>query len=465
VRLGHDRSVKLVLAALVAACGGDPPPPAATAGSADPPPADDAIRLDAQRPGDPRRGWTTLVESGYVGCGVPRSLWNRFGWTANEATRLSRNRGADLPYYMNAATTPAGVEIVTANCLGCHAGFVRGKLVIGLGDTSTDYTNSIGDEVAFAQWLVHGAERDELAKLISRTRALAPHVRMRTAGSNPADHIAAILFAHRDPKTLAWSDEPRIPLPADPPIPVDVPAWWLMKKKTAMFHTGAGRGDHARIMMSASVLCVDDVATARAIDDAFPDVRAYIMSLVPPRFPGHIDPTLVEDGRHVFERACAKCHGTYGPDGHYASRVFAIERIGTDPLLARRAAQFAQPFTDWFNHGWFGERARLEPGEGYVAPPLDGVWATAPYFHNGSVPNLAAVLDSSLRLPRTKIVRDQAAYDLTAVGWPSSAAASDATPAWVYDAAQPGYANTGHVFGDRLTPADRAAVLEYLKTL
>jgi len=34
---------------------------------------------------------------------------------------------------------------------------------------------------------------------------------------------------------------------------------------------------------------------------------------------------------------------------------------------------------------------------GYYAPPLYGVWSTAPYFHNGSVPNLWEVLKSSDR--------------------------------------------------------------------
>jgi len=31
---------------------------------------------------------------------------------------------------------------------------------------------------------------------------------------------------------------------------------------------------------------------------------------------------------------------------------------------------------------------------GRADPPLDGIWATAPYLHNGSVPTLAALLDS-----------------------------------------------------------------------
>jgi hypothetical protein len=47
--------------------------------------------------------------------------------------------------------------------------------------------------------------------MASRMRALEK-IKTRSAGANPADHIAAVLFAHRDPKTLAWSDEPLIPI-------------------------------------------------------------------------------------------------------------------------------------------------------------------------------------------------------------------------------------------------------------
>jgi hypothetical protein len=34
---------------------------------------------------------------------------------------------------------------------------------------------------------------------------------------------------------------------------------------------------------------------------------------------------------------------------------------------------------------------------GYIAPPLVGIWASAPYFHNGSVPTLWQVLDPDSR--------------------------------------------------------------------
>jgi mono/diheme cytochrome c family protein len=460
------RALVLRIVLLTAACGGDgrkgepivavPLAPVAA--------GDDAIPASPQRPGDPKKGWDALTGEGYVGCGVPRSLWNTFGSAMEDATRLERPRGADLPYFMNPGKTAAGVEVVTANCLGCHASFLRGELVIGLGEVSLDFAmEGTADSVAMAGLMVSGDERAEVARMASRMRALEK-IKTRSAGANPADHIAAVLFAHRDPKTLAWSDEPLIPVEGEV-IPVDVPAWWLLKKKSAMFHTGAGRGDQARIMMTASVLCVDDVAQARAIDAYFPDIRAYLLTLEAPKYPGKVDASLVASGKQTFEARCAKCHGTYGEGGTYQSRVVPLAKVGTDPKLAEHAGQFAAPFTRWFNSSFYGELSRLEPGMGYVPPPLDGVWATAPYLHNGSIPNLAALLDSSLRLPRTAISRGRDTYDLAAVGWPNRAPGARANPRWIYDTSAPGYGNGGHTFGDKLTPAERAAVLEYLKTL
>ena len=54
-------------------------------------------------------------------------------------------------------------------------------------------------------------------------------------------------------------------------------------------------------------------------------------------------------------------------------------------------------------------------GEGYV-PPLVGVWATAPYFHNGSVPTVEAVLNSKIRPEIWKRDQDPNAYDLESLG-------------------------------------------------
>jgi len=63
------------------------------------------------------------------------------------------------------------------------------------------------------------------------------------------------------------------------------------------------------------------------------------------------------------------------------------------------------------------------------------------------------------------IVRGQDAYELDTVGWPNTPAPADAPARWVYDTKVAGYANTGHTFGDKLSAAERTAVIEYLKTL
>jgi hypothetical protein len=314
-------------------------------------------------------------------------------------------------------------------------------------------------------------EHDEWAKWADRMDAIGPYTKTATVGVNPADNLAAVLFAHRDPKTLAWSDTPLLDLPPKLVVPVHVPPWWRMKKKNAMFYNAAGRGDHARIMMTASTLCTDSVTDAQAIDDFFPDVEAYILSLQPPPWPFPTDATLAARGRTVFEHTCASCHGSYGPDGSYPNLLVAADVVGTDPMLAA-SSQFVGRFVDWFNASFYGERAHLEPRDGYVAPPLDGVWATAPYLHNGSVPTLESLLQSSSRPKYWTRTFDSTDYDQSAVGWNfqsldhGQAAEPDSMKRkLIYDTTLPGYSNSGHTFGDLLSDGDRTALLEYLKTL
>jgi hypothetical protein len=284
---------------------------------------------------------------------------------------------------------------------------------------------------------------------------------------NPADQLTAALMAHRDPATLAWSDTPLLAIPQVAVAPVDVPPWWRMKKKTTMFYDTAGRGDHARIMMAASLLCTDSVDEAQAIDAAFVDVRAWIETMSAPKWPWAIDSALAARGKTVFNNTCARCHGTYGDGGTYPNELVPLTDVGTDPVLASGTAQFADAYVQWFAASFWGETSRLEPQIGYLAPPLDGIWATAPYFHNGSVPTIAAVLDSSQRpaaWTRSFVSTD---YDQAAVGWQFTAAPSHAMQSntHVYDTTELGYGNKGHTYGDDLEDSDRAAVLEYLKTL
>jgi hypothetical protein len=88
------------------------------------------------------------------------------------------------------------------------------------------------------------------------------------------------------------------------------------------------------------------------------------------------------------------------------------------------------------------------------------------------VPTLAALLDSTQRpkwWTRSFVSTD---YDTAAVGFVTTpldhgkAAETDAqAKTLLYDTTLLGYSNAGHTFGDALTTEERAAVIEYLKTL
>ena len=104
-----------------------------------------------------------------------------------------------------------------------------------------------------------------------------------------------------------------------------------------------------------------------------------------------------------------------------------------------------------------------EPLMGYVAPFLDGIWLRAPYLHNGSVPDLAALLLPPAQRPRL-FWRGYDVYDPVAMGFVSTGKDAERVGS-PYDTTLRGNGNRGHNFGTGLSPTDREALIEYLKTL
>ncbi|MEW5854973.1 MAG: hypothetical protein AB2A00_39725 [Myxococcota bacterium] len=433
------------------------------------------IPAEPQRPGDPAAGYDALINRPYVSCGVPYTAYARAYGPAPLADRIpGRNAlNEEMPYDNTSFIAPSGVRLVTANCLLCHAARINGELVVGLGNSALDFTadRSVPAELA-GGLITDETERAEWRRWADRMQFTAPYLVTRTVGANPADALAAIIFAHRVPETLAWSDELLTEPPPLEPVITDVPPWWGMRKKNAMFYMGFGRGDHARLMMSASSLCTDTVEEARAIDAYFNDVRAYIASLTPPPHPFQIDEERAAQGRELFERTCSRCHGTYGEGGQYPNLMVPQSVVGTDALLVEKSRGPGRDFAARFNRSFWGEAARIVVSNGYVAPPLDGIWATAPYLHNGSVPTLAALLESGTRpvyWRRTFVNTD---YDPVDVGWRHTVLdhgqdeePDDAQRRTIYDTTLPGHSNMGHTFGDAFSAEERLAVIEYLKTL
>lgn len=115
---------------------------------------------------------------------------------------------------------------------------------------------------------------------------------------------------------------------------------------------------------------------------------------------------------------------------------------------------------------------------GYKPRPLQGVWATPPFLHNGSVPNLYELLSPAHERSRTFHV-GRREFDPVKVGFVSDPLSKGG---FVFDTRLSGNLNTGHEFragwvpydennpqvqygviGPELTPDERWAIIEYLK--
>jgi mono/diheme cytochrome c family protein len=222
---------------------------------------------------------------------------------------------------------------------------------------------------------------------------------------------------------------------------------------------------------------------------------------------GELDAELVARGQVLYAERCAACHDAGKIDrasGLVEFPLFSLSDTGTDPNYALSfhrpvgRTSFAQSLSDrttslqnWYfvrldpRHpippatriAWGGGRARLpalwrDPlSAGLDAPvyaglPLDGVWATAPYLHNNSVPTLRDLLKPAQDRPTVFRVghRD---YDPQNVGYVQPTDLLGVDPLEVFDTRDAGNSNAGHegpAFGtDGLTEDDVDALLEYLK--
>lgn len=418
-----------------------------------------------------KRGEKALQERTFIPAFWSRSaydnVWRRWGTGAKEApadfARLVRERYGlhPAPYPNNGL--PMGLRETTflfgrgvANdCLLCHGGSIFGKSYIGLGNASLDM-QTLFEELNLAD---HRPKN-------------TPFTFCNVRGTNEAGSMSVFLIAYREPDLSLRAKPLDLGLRDD--LCEDVPAWWQLKKKRTMYYTGGTSARSVRSLMQFMMHPLNGPDVFNREEKAFADIQAYLLSLEPPKYPLPIDADVAKAGAKLFERNCAKCHGTYGEGASYPNKIVPMEEIGTDPTrFAGISARFGEHYNkSWFARGKQGDTATAHVG--YQAPALDGIWATTPYFHNGSAPTVYDVLNSKTR-PKifTRSYRTgEEDYDAEKLGWRIQALerAPDAgLPAHerrkVYDTTQPGRGNRGHTFGDKFSDEERRAVIEYLKTL
>lgn len=130
---------------------------------------------------------------------------------------------------------------------------------------------------------------------------------------------------------------------------------------------------HGQGSFSDPRLGIHIVQTPDLVTGKLPALHEYQMSLeTPPPPPGSFDPTAADRGRVVFTGAakCATCHTGRILSDVNSGVLHAPGETGMDPRYAARTTQKA-----------------------YRTTPLRGLWQHAPYFHDGSAPTLAAVVE------------------------------------------------------------------------
>ena len=433
---------------------------------------------EAEELSAPERGYRFLTQKTYLPADFDQEtfdlLWQHWPEElrdrAKDATVEQRRKMA-FDYYgltLQPGSEDAPLQYVVdkekgwvMNCFACHGGKVEGKVIPGLPNS---------------HYLLHTLTEDvRLTKLLTGKKLT--HMDLgsmamplgQTRGTTNAVMFGVALVAQREPDLSVKK------LTRPPPMThhdMDPPPWWQFKKKKKIYIDGFANKD-PRTLMQFMLVRENGPEQFKEWEADFRDVYAYIESLEAPKYPHKIDRDLAAQGEKLFVKQCAECHGTYSDDPAketYPNRRVPIDELGTDRVRLDALSPTAR---ERYGESWFAffgkHEVDTDPG-GYVAPPLDGVWASAPYFHNGSVPTLWHVLHPDQRPKIWKRTDD--GYDRTRVGLeietfdklPKEVNSARAAR-WYFDTRGFGKSASGHTLPDELNEDEKHAVLEYLKTL
>ena len=213
--------------------------------------------------------------------------------------------------------------------------------------------------------------------------------------------------------------------------------------------------------------------------------------LKPPAWPtdvlGSLDPKKLTAGEALFKEHCAKCHRPAMVDAKDAppDSIYPLSELKTDPNrlqnylkplggknFAETLQKTSQAYLDAANRDAGispAEAEKMNEGhpnawrdtDGYVARCLKGIWSTAPYLHNGSVPTLWHLLSPAKSRPE-KFATGDSHYDPEKVGYVFEVKKSSL---FVFDTTRSGNSNSGHEYGTDLSDVEKTSLIEFLKSL
>lgn len=404
-------------------------------------------------------------------------------------------------------------EALTFGCAACHTSDLFGVKVLGLtnrfpraneffrqGQTYAPYVNSF-----LFKDLLKTTEGERI--LMANAKNVTKWVGARepvVLGLDTSLAQVALSLAKRekDPYATRTPRSAMFPRPnkLSKMVADSKPAvWWNVKYKNRWLSDGSivsGNPVHTNFLWNEIGRGTDLTKLEKWMDASGPKIEALTAAVFATNAPRYekffgLDAINVEQARRGqahFVQSCQKCHGVYEkgwdrPNASALSKSKLIENfkityhkktpvidVGTDPGRYLGMKEFAEDL----NRLQISKNIKtvVVPQKGYVPPPLEGIWARWPYFHNNAIPNLCALLSPQSERPVSyvagKAINKETDFDQECVGYPLGDKAPEAwskNKDYLYNTKLEGLSNSGHTAGINLSKEQKRELIEFLKTL
>lgn len=412
-----------------------------------------------------------------------------------------------------------GVTVFTMSCAACHSDQLFGQTILGMSKrfprANDFFIRAKKAAPLYSRWMVQlytGATSEEM-DLFDESLSHLESVGLKqplALGLDTSLAQVALSLNHRQDDAWAtpssqFAEFPRPDLLDHQPGDSKPAVWWNTKYKTRWLSDGSvlsGNPIYTNILWNeigrgSDLHKLDQWLATNAT--AIQELTTAVFSNEAPRFEQFFDAKSIAKesalrGEIVFQKTCMRCHGQY--EKNWSLPEFQNkswdEQIKTARVIYPQPTRVYDVGTDSYrrqsmksleklNRLAISQRQGIQvlSQEGYVPPPLVGIWARWPYFHNNAIPNLCALLTPAQERPRTYFAgpaKDKRKdFDRECNGYPLGQQAPSQWQ-WLedsyFDTQIPGLSNSGHDEGiflengkELLSAQNKKDLIAFLQTL
>ncbi len=380
---------------------------------------------------------------------------------------------------------------LTFSCAACHSSNLFGKSVLGMTNRFPQANNyfiagkMVTSHVSASIFQTLSGASEQEVKMYQQLRDAMPFVKAKspqTMGLDTSLSIVAMSLARRENDEYATKDlevakHPRYE-PLEKMVSDSKPAvWWNVKYKNRWLSDGSvvsGNPIYTNILWNEISRGADLRVLEKWLDEnprIIKELASAVFATEAPIFTDFFaaekfDIHAAKRGEKIFNQMCTKCHGKYEKNWSLANaqkmpiieqlktfkvtyhKQTLVKDVGTDPnrYLGIKSLEALNDLAISKKNGVI-----IKTQKGYVPPPLVGIWARWPYFHNNSIPSLCALFTRPDLRPKSYYARSaidkENDFDQDCNGYPMkemSRSEQYKRRKYLYDTTKSGMHNSGH---------------------